>query len=286
MLEKTALKTFKDQYVLCKGINTRYWKAGKGKHAVVLIHGIGGCIEFWQSQVEALSKYFTVYALDMVGFGLTDKPDAPYGYRYFTRFLADFFKASGIKKASLIGHSLGGGICLQFTVYYPEMVEKLVLVSSGGLSRRFTLALRILTLPVIGEILMNISMKNPRSIIESLFYDTSRVRKEWIDVIYRINKLPNTQKAFLDTLRNNATVFNGTKKSISGIINHLNTINAKTLVIWGKQDDVIPFYVSGIAVRNIKNAALWAIDKCGHAPHFDYPDEFNKRVGEFLLESK
>ncbi|MBN2440481.1 MAG: alpha/beta hydrolase [Spirochaetales bacterium] len=274
----------KDQYINCNGIKTRYWQSGKGSRTLVFIHGIGGSIEYWEPQLEAFSKDFTVYSPDMVGFGLTEKPDVPYGYRYFARFLKSFFTAVGIDRASLIGHSLGGGICLQFAVYYPENVERLILESSGGLSREFTFSLRVLTLPVIGELLLHMSLKNPLSLIKGLYYNTSVVRESLIDILTRMFREPGATRAFLTTLRNNATLFNGTKESISDIINHLDGITARTLVIWGKQDKVIPFHVSEIALRHIKQSRLWALDKCGHGPHLDYPLEFNKKVKEFLLE--
>jgi 4,5:9,10-diseco-3-hydroxy-5,9,17-trioxoandrosta-1(10),2-diene-4-oate hydrolase len=219
-----------------------------------------------------------------VGFGRTEKPDADYGYRYFARFLHSFFSVMGIKKASLIGHSLGGGIALQFTVYYPEMVKDLILVASGGLSREFSLSLRILTLPVIGEILFAFSLKKPEALIGGLFYHHTPVPEEWVRTFSGIYKDPSARRAFLQTLRNNATLFNGTKASISDIVPFLHNINARTLVVWGKQDRVIPFHISKIPLQYIPHSGLWAIDDCGHAPHLDYPREFNKRVKEFLLD--
>ena len=274
--------TFNDHYILCNGINTRYWRAGEGKDILILVHGLGGSIDFWHSQVKALSTYYTVYALDMVGFGRTEKPDVDYGYRYFAQFLRSFFDVMGIHRASLVGHSLGGGICLQFAVYYPEKVHHLVLVASGGLSREFTLSLRILTLPFIGEALFKMSLKKPESIIEGLFYKKSGAPEELVRVFSEIYAKPDARHAFLKTLRNNATLFNGTKESISDIVPHLSGITARTLVIWGRQDRVIPFHVAKIPLQFIPQAELWALDGCGHVPFFDRPQLFNKRVKEFL----
>jgi pimeloyl-ACP methyl ester carboxylesterase len=105
------------------------------------------------------------------------------------------------------------------------------------------------------------------------------------DVVDRFNDmafLPGARNAMLKTLRKNVTLIRGKPKSIAGIEPFLGDIRQRTLVVWGKQDLVVPFAVSRVAVERLPNAELFALDKCGHCPQIEYPEVFNQRVAEFL----
>ena len=149
--QRMAVQTVQDQYVQVGQYNTRFQTQGNGGSNVILIHGLGGYLEHWQQNIESLADRHRVYALDLVGFGRSDKPEADYCLPFFARFVRDFMDCQGIERATLVGNSLGGSIALQFAIDFPSRVEKLVLVDSAGLGKDVTIFLRLVTLPLLGE---------------------------------------------------------------------------------------------------------------------------------------
>jgi pimeloyl-ACP methyl ester carboxylesterase len=275
---------YPDRYIDVKGVRTRYWEAGSGAQTVVLVHGLAGAVEVWAATIPALSRTRRVIALDLIGFGRTEKPDGAYDYPFFASFLNDFFSAMRIARAAVIGHSLGGGTALQFAVSENSKVERLVLVGSGGLSLSLGAMLRILTLPAVGEILTRPRRRTPRQFMVGQVHDPS-IGDQVPVVVERFNDmafLPGAPEAVLKTLRNNVTLFRGKPKSISGILPFLGAVRQKTLVVWGRQDRIIPFKVSRVALERLPNAELFALEDCGHCPMIEHQEVFNRRVREFL----
>jgi len=131
-----------DKYIKIGAINTRYWHQGDQGAPVILIHGLGVSADIWMHNIEALAQRYRVYVPDVIGFGKTDKPDTEYTAALFATFINDFMSALNIEKPTLIGNSLGGGIALQYTLLYPDKVDKLVLVDSAGLGIDASLPLR------------------------------------------------------------------------------------------------------------------------------------------------
>ena len=130
------MQTPEDRYIKIGGINTRYWMAGDTGPNVILIHGVGRFLEEWLPSFDALAANCRVYALDLPGHGHTDKPlSASYRLADLARFVNDFMGALDIPPAHVVGHSLGGGIALQLTLQFPEVVNRLVLVCSAGLGK-------------------------------------------------------------------------------------------------------------------------------------------------------
>ena len=145
-----------NKYTTVNGIKTRYCACGEQGPVILLIHGFVGSIEHWTTNIEALAKNHRVYALDMIGFGYTDKPqNLEYNDELFVQFIKNFIDTLGLKKINLIGHSLGGAVCLGFAIKYPVLLSKLVLVSSAGFGKDLPLGFRLLTLPLIGELIMH-----------------------------------------------------------------------------------------------------------------------------------
>jgi pimeloyl-ACP methyl ester carboxylesterase len=126
--------------------------AGKGV-PVILIHGWANSAQEWRFNIEYLSQFHQVYALDMVGYGQSDKPDVEYKISYFVNFLNNFMKSVGLEHTSLIGHSLGGGIASNFTISFPKKVDKLVLVDAPAIEKKVTLWARIVALLTIWKAL-------------------------------------------------------------------------------------------------------------------------------------
>ena len=142
------------------GQNIRYYEFGQGP-VVILLHGLGSVKEIWLANVGALASKYHVYAIDQIGFGHSDKPLLEYKIATFVDFLQGFMQAQNISKATLVGNSLGGWIALDFTAQHPEMVEKLVLVDSAGLSSMHEPAVDLNASSVAGM----------RTVLESVFYN-------------------------------------------------------------------------------------------------------------------
>lgn len=271
---------YEDRYVDVNGIRTRYWDEGEGPETALLVHGLGGSVEIWACTIPHLCRRMRTVALDVVGFGRTGKPDGAYTYPFFAAFLRDFVRVMGLDRFHLFGHSLGGGIALQFVSSYPGLAERLVLVGSGGLGRQFSQFLRLLTLPGLGEYLTRPTPKRPEEALNGLVFDPSICDEVVAGRINELAAIPGNRESILRTLRANATVFNGTARSISGI--HLEGIDNKSLVFWGDRDEVIPFRYAEPGLKKLRNHELVMYRNCGHCPMIELADDFNARVDSFL----
>jgi 4,5:9,10-diseco-3-hydroxy-5,9,17-trioxoandrosta-1(10),2-diene-4-oate hydrolase len=281
-----AYYTCPDQYVEIQGIKTRYWKAGSGQRTIVLVHGFTGSLLEWVSNMPVMAQTYTVYALDLPGHGRTGKPSVTYDYDFFASFLNHFFQAMGISKAALLGHSMGGIIVLNFCILHPEKAERLILIDPPY-STRFPLALHILTVPFVGEHLLRppSSLKAVRDgfrivTLKEFAYDEDSIRN-----YYEFQHSAGYAQALLSYLRGTMHPFGLTKKGrhyVRFFDQETPKLNHPIFLTWGKQDRVVPFECAAHLKELIRNGEFWDVDQCGHSPHFEYADEFNRRVLEFL----
>ena len=213
------------QTVMVHGHKIAYYEAGKGS-AVILLHGLGADSRHWAANLDALAQNFRVMALDQIGYGQSDKPLMRYTVENFSDYLHGFLQAVKIPKASLVGNSLGGWVALDFTIRHPQMVEKLVLVDSAGL--RPTDALKM---PEGG--------RKPLSLLNThWFFDLMEANKEWATT----DLGPN---AFERHVQNgdSYTVASSVAEMITGREfedKKLGKVHAPTLIIWGRDDVLIP----------------------------------------------
>jgi 4,5:9,10-diseco-3-hydroxy-5,9,17-trioxoandrosta-1(10),2-diene-4-oate hydrolase len=277
-----SIQTPEVQYTKVGQVNTRFWTTGNEGSTVLLIHGIGGSLEDWILNADALAKHHRVYALDLVGYGHSDKPSASYSFSYMAQFVKDFMEAESIDRACLIGHSLGGGISLQFSIQFPSNVEKLVLVGSAGLGQQVTLLLRVLTLPIIGKLLSRPSRKGTANFLKECLYDSALVTDELVDFSYSLASLPGAQDALLSTVRTLGNIRGMRKDVLRPIVDNLSAITVPTLIFWGKQDRILPVTHAQVAEEKIPDTQLKIFDPCGHFPQLERPEEFNSIVLKFL----
>ena len=281
-----STQTPQDQYVKVGNINTRFRAAGDKGIPVILIHGVGGSLEEWASNVNTLAQHHRVCAIDLIGFGRSDKPESSFSPEYpnFARFVNDFMESQHIEQASLIGNSMGGAVSLSFALQFPEKIEKLVLVDSSGLGKGLGFALRLSTVPLIGELLTRPSLKGTEQSLKACVYNKTVVTDERVESFYQLSSLAGWQKNFLSTLRNFASFSGQRTRTVDPIVNNLSSITAPTLIIWGQQDGIIPVAHAYVAKEKIPNAELHIFDHCGHVPQIERPEEFNKLVLEFLAK--
>lgn len=274
--------SFSDQYVQVRSIRTRYWQQGDSGPNIILLHGIGGSVEMWQKNIQTLAKENRVYALDMVGFGYTDKPDAAYTLSFQADFVHSFMNAVNLETATLVGLSLGGGVALDFSLRYPQRLDMLVLVDSAGLGREMHILFRLPTLPLIGEWLTRPSRQRTRELLDTCYYDPTKVSDEMVDFYYALSSQPGAQRAFLTTLRVQGS-FGGLREMILGsILRGLKRLDIPTLLVWGQEDEILPLEHARQAHQRLPDSRLEIIDHCGHLPPMEQPEKFNQAVLDFL----
>jgi 4,5:9,10-diseco-3-hydroxy-5,9,17-trioxoandrosta-1(10),2-diene-4-oate hydrolase len=271
-----------ERYLEVDETRIRYRSAGKnGKH-IILVHGIGTFLESWSYNFGALSKRFRVHAFDLVGCGLSEKPAVSYSLSYFADFLNLLMKAEQMEKASLVGHSLGGAIALKFALKYREKLERIVIIDSGGLSRKVDLRLRLCSLPWLGRLLTRPSLEGSRSVARRIVFDRRLVTHDWINLSHRMSLLPGAQQALLRTIRANIDILGARRSEVAAIRNNLHLIDVPVLIMWGKEDRVIPVSAAYIAYRDLPNSTLHVFSRCGHAPHYEKHEEANELLLQFL----
>lgn len=271
-----------DNYIKLGSVNIRYWSRGEGK-PIILLHGGGSSIEIWSFNFGVLAQYYHVYAFDMVGTGKSDKPSASYSLDYQTEFLQKFMNALDIDCATLIGNSMEGSIALKLALKSPERVNKLVLVSSFGLGREISFFERFLgAFPAIA-FLAKPSRRGAKMVLSPCVYDSKSLLAEWIELSYRLFKLPGTKQAIISLIKNNIDLWGVKDEVFKPIVNRLESIAAPTLIVWGKQDKILPIKHAYIAANKIPHNSLHLFDRCGHWAQVEYPQQFNQLTLEFLL---
>lgn len=276
------MQTPTDQYINVNGINTRYGSVGEAGTPILLIHGAGGSAEYWYKNIFALAEQHRVYAIDWVGSGKTDKPKTTYTYDDLTEFVVQFMDAIDLSKAHIVATSGGGIIAIKLASSLPERVQKLVLVGSAGLAKELGFGMRISSLPGIGEVLNRPSLATAKFLIKQCAYDSEQfLTDEFIDLVYR--NLPLDVLQFqLRTFRTAGNFWGMKADFLDRVRADLPKIQAPTLVIWGKQDQITPVAGSETVISKVPTAKLHLFDECGHWAYLEHPATFNRLVLEFL----
>lgn len=259
------------KFTRVNNIRVRYLERNEGGIPLLLLHGLGGSIESWTNNVSFLSTKFRVIALDLPGFGLSDKPKLSYSINFYVSFIEAFIKRIKISNLFLVGSSLGGHVAVEFTLRNRKIVDKLVLISpAGSLPKSFK------GTKELKRYIRIVNAKSARDVSRILTsIDNSMVNSSYADAIYKRLSLPGAKEAFISALKGsaNAPRYN----------NKLERIEADTLLIWGKEDRMIPLRFIRPFMEKGKSRII-ILEKCGHRPHVENPKLFNKVVKDFLLE--
>ena len=243
----------------------RYYDVGSGP-PLVLIHGLGGDADDWAFCLEALSASHRVIALDVLGFGRSDKPAIEYRISVFVDMLERFLAALGIGRAAVLGHSLGGWIAAAFALKSPDAIDNLVLVDSAGVwgdARELPVDFRVST------------REHLREVFDHLFYDKSLATDTLVDLAYALHLERGDGTTIANVLAN-------LRDGREDLDRALGKLQVPTLVIWGEQDEIIPLATGRRMQRLIANSHLAIIPNCGHLPELEKPAEFVRCVLEFL----
>ena len=261
----------------------RYLMAGEGP-PLVLLHALGESALDWRWVLPDLARTHRVYAPDLPGFGYSAKPSTEYSPAFFARFVGAYLDALGLERTALVGNSLGGLIALRLALSEPARVSALSLVSSAGLGRAVTYALRLLTLPGYGEAAVAWA-KTPLGAAQRaglrvplLFARPKRVPDEWITEQRRLAQLAGFTEATISALRAHVDM-GGQREVLADQLPHL---AMSTLIIWGKRDRVFPYSQAQKALSRLRQGFLELIPDCGHLPQLEQPDRFAAILGQFL----
>ena len=253
-------------------IRIRYLESGKGKDKHLLfIHGLGSAADRWMNIPKVLSSDFHCIAIDLPGFGESDKsPDVDYTINFFREFIVLFLKKISVllEETCIIGHSLGGYIASEIAVQ--NGAKQLVLIDSSGMLNQTT--------PILDEYqkaALNPNEQNVRSAFEKMVAVPDRIPTALVDGFIRRINMNHSKHAFESTLKNSVNTQIG--------LHRLGKISIPTLIIWGIHDAVIPLEHSHFFKNSIANSKLEIIDDAGHAPFAEKPTIVCKLLQDFLL---
>jgi pimeloyl-ACP methyl ester carboxylesterase len=264
-----------------------YRVAGSGP-PVVLIHGMLNSSSHWQSVALSLAHEHTVLAPDLIGHGDSAAPRGDYSLGAHAASIRDLMAAIGIERATIVGHSLGGGVAMQFFYQFPQRVERLVLISSGGLGHEVSPMLRTAALPGVSGVLSAI---RPR-LLGALWDAGGRLRERdvragvYLQAIARaLRPLENAdaRAAFLHTLRAVIDV-HGQRVSATDRLYLLESI--PTMIVWGERDHTIPIEHGRLAHRAIPDSVFRTLPGAAHFPHLEDPDGLSELLREFLQSTE
>jgi pimeloyl-ACP methyl ester carboxylesterase len=273
--------------VTLHGRDVRYAEAGRGP-VLLLIHGMAGTYENWQAVIEPLARGHTVLAPDLPGHGTSAPAGGDYSLGALAAGLRDLLIALGHERATLVGHSLGGGIAMQFAYQFPEITERLVLVCSGGLGPEVSPVLRAAALP--GADLFIAATAGPGRIAGSavargLATVGLRPNADVAEVARGYASLadPDRRAAFLATLR--AVVSTDGQRVHAGDRLYL-AEGVPVLIVWGERDPMIPVHHGEHAHQTIPGSRLEVFDGVGHLPQLEAPGRFVAVLERFLAETE
>ncbi|WP_395694947.1 alpha/beta fold hydrolase [Nocardioides sp.] len=272
------------QYLTINGHRRAFVKVGSGP-ALLLLHGLGCDHTTWESVIEPLSRRYTVIAPDLLGHGRSDKPRADYTLGGFANGMRDLLTVLGIDKVSVVGHSFGGGVAMQFAYQYPERTERLMLVASGGLGPEVTPAIRMISLPGFHPVMTVLTLPGIRHAgklglraLSGTGLPATRDLDEVAEIFdtfrdaHARHAVRHVVKAVVD--------WRGQVLSMAG---RAYLIEAMPLwVVWGQDDQVIPVAHAARAAELAPHARVEVFDDAGHFPHKDHPQRFARLVHDFV----
>lgn len=260
--------------------------AGSGP-VIVLLHGVGDSSTTWEPVHAKLAQRFTVIAPDMLGHGESDKPRADYSLASFANGLRDLLTALEIDRVTLVGHSLGGGVAAQFAYQYPQFVERVVLVSAGGVTKDVSIALRFAAMPLGAEALSMLRLPGavPALGLVSRAVGTvvgsTRFTRDVSSLPRLVGGLskPGAVSAFARTLRG---VVDTQGQYVTMLDRSYLMHGLPVQIIWGEDDLIIPASHARLAHQQIPGSRLEILPESGHMPHGDHPDRFVQIVHQFI----
>jgi pimeloyl-ACP methyl ester carboxylesterase len=265
------------RFIDVDGVRIHYQEKGEGT-PLILLHGFTSSTYSWKDVFDPLSRTYRVIAVDLKGFGFSGKPDGDYTRRGQALMVVSLLNQLKIEEAWIAGSSMGGEVALNVALANPHRVAGLILIDSGGVevAGGGSLAPGYVRTPVLGRVLSALALTSDHLVREGLeksFYDDAKVTPERVRYYYRPLQTRGGQLAALRA-RTQARQY--------PVEQDLGKINAKTLIIWGADDALIPLAAGQKMNSLIKNSKLVVIEKCGHLPQEEMPERVLAEVVNFI----
>jgi pimeloyl-ACP methyl ester carboxylesterase len=276
-LDAWAQKHAEGSFVDLAGHRTHFIEVGSGD-PVILVHGFFFDAFTWHNNLDALSASFRVIAPDLWGFGYSTREPLDYGYALYTRQLLSLMDALEIEKASIVGHSMGGGAAIHFATHHPDRVDRLLLVDTTGMANPLPVLGRLGNLPVVGELMygMQSDFFRRMALKTTWFHDKQHVTDDYLERATRFHKIRGSTETMLSILRKQFF------HTLAEEVRALNALNIPTLIVWGKSDMAIPMARGAEMHAELSNSRFVVFDDIGHCPHDESADRFNLLALEFL----
>jgi len=265
-----------------------YRIAGSGP-PVVLIHGMVNSSRHWEDVALRLAERYTLIAPDLIGHGDSATPRGDYSLGAHAASIRDLLAVIGVDHATIVGHSLGGGVAMQFFYQFPQRTDRLVLISSGGLGREVSPLLRGAALPGAAAILRAAAH---RRVLDGLWWSGERMRARGIGTgVYlqaiaralRPLERAGARKAFIQTLRSVIDV-HGQRVSARDRLYLLRSY--PTLIVWGERDNTIPLSHGEAAHHAIPGSRFVTLPRAAHFPHLEDPDGLAQALDDFISSTE
>jgi pimeloyl-ACP methyl ester carboxylesterase len=259
----------KTKFTTIDNLRIRYQDSAMvGAKVLVFIHGLGGSLESWENNIAYLSQKYRTIAFDLPGFGLSDKPQRHYTLGFYSSFVLRAIRQLKVGlPINFIGSSLGGQIAAYIAITNPQVVGNLILISPAGFTpKSFSTSPGLRKFMGIFDAVSRTELKKALSATT-----TARVRSTDAFMVQERISMPGAKDAFTSALR-----YSTTAKRIN-----INKIKSRTLVIWGKEDCVIPVKFI-IPFIEMKNCRVYILENCGHRPHAEKPGLINETIRRFI----
>ncbi len=263
-------------YAQVDGARIRYLDVGQGP-AVVLIHGYASSLETWAGLIPRLAKTHRVLALDLKGFGWSDRPEGDYSPKSEARLVAALMKQRGIERAAVVAHSWGSSVALALALDAPERVERLVLYDAWVYESQLPAFFLLSRADGVGETLFALFYdQRPDERITAGFYNHDVVTEKLVEDVERAMDRPGTKAAALAVARG---------QHFDEVEHDYRKIGVPALLLWGRDDHVSSPAIGERLSRDLKHARLVVYPRCGHFPMIEAAAASNDEVTRFLAEA-
>jgi pimeloyl-ACP methyl ester carboxylesterase len=279
-IDRTIRTTTLHRHELC------YLDAGSGP-VMLFIHGLLGSHRSWAHLVDMLDSEHRLLAPDLFGHGASAKPRSDYSLGGHAATMRDLLDQLDVERVTLVGHSLGGGIAMQFCYLFPERVDRLVLVASGGLGRELSPLLRSATLPgaewVLPVIASRWAQRRTEAVVRPFRRLGLRGGSDLSEAWQGFTSLgdADSRRAFLATTR---SVVDPGGQTVTAHDHLPMREHVPTLIVWGTKDRIIPAWHATTAHQAIPGSRVELFQGAGHYPHLDEPERFARLLSEFMAE--
>lgn len=267
----------KASYLALEDARVRYVDEGEGP-PVVLVHGFASSLETWAAVIPELKKSHRVLALDLKGFGWTDRPQGDYSPLAQAKLILALMDAKGIDRAAVVAHSWGASVALALALEAPERVSRLALYDAWVYESQLPTFFQFAKAPALGELLFGLFYGERSDERMALaFYDPKFVTEKLVEDVEKALQRPGTRAAALAAVRG---------QRYAEVEERYRTVAVPTLLLWGREDLTTPVSIGERLVRQLPQSRLVIYPRCGHFPMLEAAPESTRELAEFLSAAK